>query len=133
MEENKLFLEACKYFGLDPVKCLPNVEGVPAHHQAAMLSTAKLYIISDYVNKDFNPDYTNRNQRKWEPWIQLGSSSGSVFRLLDFDLWSTTSHCGARLCSESESNSRRIFEGAEELYKHIFVYERNNKKNYGIE
>lgn len=133
MEENKLFLEACKYLGLDPEKCLPNVDNMPSQHKLATLSTVKLFIISDYINKNFNPDYTDMDQRKWQPWIKLGSSSASAFRLHSYGAWFACSCCGARLCSESLENSKKMFEEAEELYKNIFIYNRDNKSNYGVE
>jgi hypothetical protein len=64
----KTFKAACKFRKLDPIKCLPNVAGMPADMQASITAYCKLVIIIEAINAESNegkvwvPDWEDYNQ-----------------------------------------------------------------------
>ncbi len=104
------------------------INGVPERHIEALKAMAKLFVVHDAVNPEFQPDFTNYDQRKYNPFFSPGSVSGSRFAYHGCDDWSTRSLVGSRLVSESAKAAEYIGENFEELYKTIMVYERPIKK-----
>lgn len=104
------------------------VSGIPERHIAAVIAMAKLFVVVDHHNPDFQPDYSDFSQPKYEPIFELGSPSGARFAFYDHDYCWTFSGVGSRLVSESSAKTRLIAENYPELYKEIMVYERELKK-----
>jgi hypothetical protein len=102
------------------------ITGVPQRHVEALKALAKLFVVHDHVNPDFNPDYLDYSQNKYETIWELGSPAGVGFSYSVFVNWFTTSHVGARLVSESSESARYIANHPEfsELFKNFMVYDR---------
>lgn len=103
---------------------LVKFEGVPAHHVEALKSVLNLFIAHDAVNTDFNPDFENFGQRKYEAVHEIGSRSGAGFSFNFCDHWGTDSNVGARLVSENPEACEYIAELFHEDYKNMKVYDR---------
>ncbi|WP_035677883.1 hypothetical protein [Flavobacterium limnosediminis] len=103
------------------------VTGIPERHVEAVIAIAKLFVVVDHENPDFQPDFTKYEQRKYSPVADMGSPSGVGFSYYDFVLWNTYSLVGARLVSESREKAKAIFENYPDLYKAFMVYQREIK------
>jgi hypothetical protein len=104
------------------------ISGIPDRHIEAVKALAKLFVVVDHHNPNFQPDYNNYNQDKFEPIHEMGSPSGVGFSFYDCVCWHTFSHVGARLVSESRKTTRLIAENYPELYEKFMVYQRELKK-----
>ncbi len=104
------------------------VTGIPERHIAAVIAMAKLFVVVDHHNPDFQPDYTKSSQIKYEPIFDMSSPSGARFAFHGHGGWRTASGVGSRLVSESSAKTRLIAENYPELYKEIMVYQREPKK-----
>jgi hypothetical protein len=104
------------------------ISGIPERHIEAVKAIAKLFVVVDHHNPNFQPDYTNYSQDKFEPFFELGSPSGVGFSFHVCDHWATDSGVGARLVSESRKTTRLIAENYPELYEKFMVYQRELKK-----
>lgn len=108
------------------------IEGFPERHIEALIALGKLMVVHDQVNPEFDVDYDNYNQMKFEPYFYLpeGSPSGFGFRLHGVGRFWTLSSVGARLVSESDEAARYIATHPEfkELYNKFLSYKRPIKK-----
>lgn len=104
------------------------ITGIPERHIEAVKAIAKLFVVVDHYNPDFQPDYTDFSQPKFEPIFELGSPSGARFAFVDGGSWGTVSYVGSRLVSESRVTTRLIAENYPELYQKFMVYQRELKK-----
>lgn len=104
------------------------ISGIPERHIEAVKAIAKLFVVVDHHNPNFQPDYTDYDQRKYEPIFDMGSPSGVGFSYGDFVDWLAGSGVGARLVSESRETTKLIAENYPELYEKIMVYQRELKK-----
>jgi hypothetical protein len=104
------------------------ISGIPDRHIEAVKALAKLFVVVDYHNPNFQPDYNNYNQDKFEPIHEMGSPSGVGFSFRDYGNWHSHSGVGARLVSESRKTTRLIAENYPELYEKFMVYQRELKK-----
>lgn len=121
--------EAFEKEGLDANKI--TVTGVPERHVNAVIALAKLFVVNDHLHPNFNPDYTNYSQDKYEPWFRMGSSSGVGFSSHDYGRWSAISGSGSRLAYENIDIMEEVVENTEflELYKAFMVYNREVKED----
>lgn len=104
------------------------IKGVPERHVEALKAIAQLFVMHDAVNPDFQPDYTDFNQYKYENWFRPGSPSGVGFSYDGYAHWSTSSLVGARLVSASSEAAEHIASECEDQYKKLMVYERPTAK-----
>ena len=104
------------------------IKGVPEHHVAALKALANLFVAHDAVNPDFQPDFTDRNQDKFEIVHVMGSPSGSGFSFCVYGHWGSDSHVGSRLVSENTDAAEHIAELFDDDFKAFKVYERPIKK-----
>jgi hypothetical protein len=104
------------------------ITGIPERHINAVLAIAKLFMVVDHHNPEFQPDYSDYSQDKFEPIFEPGSPSGARFAFDDHDDWRAFSGVGSRLVSESREKTRMIAENYPDLYKDFMVYERELKK-----
>lgn len=120
--------EAFEKEGLDIDKI--EITGCPERHIEAAKAFIKLCVGHDSVNPNWNPDYTNRNEWKYENWWKMGSSSGVGFSYGDYGSWLAYSGVGSRLVSETREKSQAIGNSEEyqELFKAMMVYDRPIEK-----
>ncbi len=123
-----------KTFAVDIKEILNNFEDVLEWHgktkkdfenetnnmDSDVVGYIKAKMIVEAYNEGVKPDYNNPNQIKYEMCWQLGSSSGSVFRLDDYGVWSTDSCCGARLSFLSKENLYDAAEKFEAEFKEFY-------------
>ena len=119
MSQIKTFEAACKKLKLDPKKCLPDVKGIPKHHQEATIAHAKLVIIAEAINDGWKPDWTNGNWDKYYPWFDM--SSGSGLSCFGYVGRSSASAVGSRLCFRSAELSKYAGTQFKKLYEQYFV------------
>lgn len=122
MKEFKTKEAAFASQGFDPSKV--KITGVPAQHLEAVKGFINLCVVHDAVNPEFQPDYTNYDQDKFNAVHKMGSPSGSGFSYCDYDDWGAGSSVGARLSSESRKATQHIAEICHDDYKAMKVYDR---------
>jgi hypothetical protein len=104
------------------------IAGIPERHIEAVKAIAKLFVVVDHHNPNFQPDFTDYSQDKFEAVFDMGSPSGARFAFNDSDYWWACSFVGSRLVSESRKTTRLISENYPDLYKAFMVYQRELKK-----
>lgn len=97
------FLQACKLLKYNPKTVLPNVSKMPFHLRAHHIARAKLEVIAEAGREGVELDYDNTDQRKWYGWFWL-NKPGFRFGDAYFDIASTDTACGPRLCYLSEDD-----------------------------
>jgi hypothetical protein len=125
MQKIKTFEDACEALKLNPAKCLPDVSGVPAHHQEAITANAKLIIIVEALNQDWKPNWNNRDEYKLYPWWKVDASSknpsGSCLSFHGAGRWATNTTVGSRLCFKSEELCEYAANQFKPLYEAAFL------------
>jgi hypothetical protein len=91
------FEDFCKKHKIKPE--LPIINGVSDEVRNQLLATWRWELIVKTLNsegqeKEWMPDYSNRDEPKYELWLQYSPSSG--WSLNAVDLWHTITSCGAR-------------------------------------
>ena len=106
------------------------ISGVPDHIIDAAKGFINLCVGHDAVNPEFNPDFTDYDQDKFENWFEVGSPSGGGFACPGCACWDSSSAVGSRLVAESREASKYIGTHPEfqELFKKFMVYDRELKK-----
>ncbi|MDB0602333.1 hypothetical protein PL373_14520 [Tenacibaculum maritimum] len=123
----KTFEDACKVEKLDPKTVIPDFSCYPEEDRKSMEAHAKLVIIVRAANrlandgKEWIPDFTNFDERKYEPWFDLENEGSSAFRSDDCDCWRTLSLVGSRLCFISREVCEYVAEQFIEIYKEYFL------------
>ncbi len=123
----KTFEDACKVLALDPNKVIPDFSCYPEKDRTSMIAHAKLVIIVRASNqlanngKEWIPDFTNWDERKYEAWFVLGDGGSSVFRFYDCVDWFTVSNVGSRLCFISREVCGYVANQFIDLYKEYFL------------
>lgn len=120
MSKIKTFEQACKALGVD-ANALPDFSMIPEGHRKAMLAHYKLVIIVEAVNEGWKPDWSNRNEAKYELWPDVvpdrkkpsgfGLSYGVTFG------WNSLASVGSRLCFKSRELAKHTFETFKGLYE----------------
>ena len=103
------------------------VSGIPERHIEAVKAIAKLMVATDYHNPNFKPDFTDYDESKYSPYVEMGSPSGVGFSYHYYVGWAASSGVGSRLVSESSETAKLLFENYQDLYKAFMVYEREVK------
>ena len=76
-------------------------------------------IVSAYNNNE-KPDFTNRDQPKYEPWFEYDSSSGG-FISSNYVRWFTATRVGSRLCFKSRELAEYAGKQFKDIYEEYFV------------
>lgn len=122
------FEDACKDQNLDPVKCLPDVSGMPEDLQVFTTNLTKVAITLKSLNKKDDgtywvPNYNDSSERKWYAWwdMEVSDYNPSGFRFVStLYAWTTTySVIGARLVSRNSDIARFAALVLIELYRGI--------------
>lgn len=123
----KTFEDACKVEKIDPKKVIPDFFCYPEADRKSMEAHAKLIIIVRAANrlandgKQWVPDFTNFDERKYEAWFDLEDNGSSAFRPYCYDVWGTHSSVGSRLCFISREVCKYIANQFIETYKEYFL------------
>ena len=129
MQDNKTpFEKACDILNLDPT-ALPVVNHLPDQDQKALIAHYKIMKVIEAKNKQNNnwkPDWTNRNQWKYYPWLRVEEKEDkSGLGLSYFYYVYAFSHTsvGSRLCVGSASQAKEVFVECKDLYEEYFLYQ----------
>ncbi|WP_407266618.1 hypothetical protein [Tenacibaculum maritimum] len=123
----KTFEDACKVEKLDPKTVIPDFSCYPEADRKSMEAHAKLVIIVRAANrlandgKQWIPDFTNFDERKYESWFDLEENGSSSFQFHDYDNWNSHSHVGSRLCFISREVCEYIGKQFLDTYKEYFM------------
>ncbi len=115
----KTFEGACKVLKLNPKSVLPDVKGMPEHHQKAIISHAKLVIITEALNEGWKPNWKNTSEWKYYPWFKMSSGSGLAYDGCG-DLYSY-SGVGSRLCFKTSELAEYAGKQFKSLYEDYFL------------
>ena len=132
IQKSKEFIDLCRGYVLDPDDIpeimsvedafkdlghpegiLPDVSMFPEKHQVALISTAKMYIVAEALNRDpetgkiWEPDWNNSDQKKWIPWMDMevdkNNPSGFRFNVSYYAYVTTLSSGCSRLCYRTKA------------------------------
>lgn len=123
----KTFEDACKVEKLDPKTVIPDFSCYPEEDRKSMEAHAKLVIIVRAANrlansgKQWIPDFTNFDERKYEAWFDLEENGSSGFRFDGYGYWVTGSVVGSRLCFISKEVCEYVGKQFLETYKAYFI------------
>lgn len=115
----KTFEDACKALKLNAKTVLPDVNGMPEHHQKAIISHAKLVIIAEALNEGWKPDWKNSGKWKYYPWFRMSSGSGLAYD--GCDAYYSHSSVGSRLCFKTSDLAEYAGEQFKDLYEDYFL------------
>lgn len=115
------FEDYCEQQGIDPVKSLPDVSGMPEALQKSQIAAAKLMIINWVMAEGRVFDWKNSNQRKWMPFFWMNGPSG--FRFDGSAYGGTDTYVGSLLYYFSEKESDHVGQTFEDLYRDMMVIE----------
>lgn len=113
----KTFEDACNELGIDPNRILHLGN---EHHRQDIVSLnayQKLIIIARALNEGWTPDWTDRSQYKYYPWLEY---SGSGFSGTDCDISSSAAAVGSRLCFKSVELAKYAGTQFEKEYNEFF-------------
>ena len=115
MENNiKTFEDACATVGVDPTQ-LPDVSNIPERFQVSVVAGFKLMVVAEALNEDWQADYENTSQPKYEPWFEWSSSAGG-FVCGVCVLWYTITLVGPRLVYKDYETAQYAGEQFIDLY-----------------
>ncbi|WP_407277373.1 hypothetical protein R5O20_02755 [Tenacibaculum maritimum] len=123
----KTFEDACKVEKLNPKTVIPDFSCYPEADRKSMEAHAKLVIIVRAANrlandgKQWVPDFTNFDERKYEAWFDLEENGSSGFRFYVYVYWNTLSRVGSRLCFISREVCEYIGKQFLDTYKEYFM------------
>lgn len=120
----KTFEAACSFCGYDPEKVLPDVTAFPPHMQNALLSYAKLLIITEAINEKHLFDWNSYSERKYFPWFDLEKDeqvNPSGFRFLVTFYAYTRTAGGSRLCYRNAQDAEFAAVTFLDLWKAMMV------------
>lgn len=118
-KEIKSYSDACKALGIKPLadevfNAFPKAEreNVKAYHQLTVITRA--------INEGWQPDWSNREERKYEPYMYT-NSAGLAFARTDYSPSYTHASIGSRLCFRDYERATFAVNTFEELYKAYFL------------
>ncbi len=119
MKKIKTFDDACKALKIKP-GTLPDVSAMPEKYRKAMIANYKLMIITEALNKGWEPDWTNSAETKYYPWF-FNYKPGVGFSDSGYDGWCAFTRCGSRLCFKSSELATYAGTQFIEIYNQIFI------------
>jgi hypothetical protein len=78
----------------------------------------KVKVITEAINGDWKPDWSNQEQPKWFIWWDM---SGPVPSLDDVDIFYRGSYCSSRLCFESSEKAKHAANNFAAEYKEFLT------------
>lgn len=120
----KSYEAACKALGLKPISD-EVFNAFQKEDRKTMAAYHKLAVITRAINEGWQPDWSNRDERKYEPYMytnNAGLASASAYNAPSY----TTTFIGSRLCFRDYECATFAVETFGELYKDYF-----RPENYG--
>jgi hypothetical protein len=112
-ERVKSFEDACDVLGISSV--LPDVSTMPEWNRKRAIADYKRVVITRALNEDWQPDYSNRDDRKFYPWFIYNSASGG-FSLDGVGCDYADTIVGARLVFKTEALARYFGNNFQQLH-----------------
>lgn len=116
----KTFEDACTRLGIDPSN-LPDVSMIPEDLAKPIIAAYKLMIVYRAINNGWKPDWSDRDQYKYYPWLSV-LSSGFGFSYSNSFYDNSLSSVGSRLCTDTSEKAMYIANQFEAEYKDYFLY-----------
>lgn len=116
----KTFLDAAAEVKIsENLKILLDYPGIDGDMISAQ-AYAKLTIIARALNEGWEPDWTDSNEYKYQPYFS-DYTSGSGFSFSDYVIWTAITLCGSRLCFKSSELA--IYAGKQfiEIYNQFLI------------
>lgn len=124
MQHLETFESASAILGKD-AKLLPLIDGIDQKHAKAIIAIFKLFVISEAAWKveDKEIDWNNDEQRKYYPWFDMESASGSAggFSFYGCFYDRSVSDVGSRLVFPSMEICEYVAKTHIDLYKDLMV------------
>lgn len=120
----KSYEAACKALGLKPISD-EVFNSFQKEDRKTMAAYHKLAIITRAINDGWQPDWSNRDERKYEPYMYTHSAGLACADTVDSPSH-THSYLGSRLCFHDYERATFAVETFGELYKDYF-----RPENYG--
>lgn len=109
MKEINSFENACKKVGVDAT-VLPEVNALPEKHSKSIIAYYKLIIIAQAINDGWEPNWNDRSECKYYPWMYVKASAektpGSGLSCNDYYYDYSRTHVGSRLVFKSREAAR---------------------------
>lgn len=125
-KEIKSYEDACKALGLKPTS--DEVFNVFGQDAKTMAAYHKLAVITRAINEGWQPDWSNRREEKYEPYMYT-NNAGLAFAGTDAAPSSTGTSIGSRLCfRDYERAAFAVKTFGDTLYKDYFRPENYTSK-----
>jgi hypothetical protein len=123
----KSFEDAAIKVKVDPT-ALPDVSMIPEEFRNAIINVYKLFIIFKAINNGWTPNWSNINQYKYFPWLEVKASkklsSGFGFSDSYFYCTFTDTGVGSRLCTDTSDKALYIAKQFQAEYKEYFLFQK---------
>lgn len=120
----KSYEAACKALGLKPISD-EVFNAFQKEDRKTMAAYHKLAVITRAINEGWQPDWSNRDERKYEPYMYT-NNAGLAFAYAHYARSGTGANVGSRLCFRDYERATFAVETFGELYKDYF-----RPENYG--
>lgn len=120
----KSYEAACKALGLKPIS-YEVFNAFQKEDRKTMAAYHKLAVITRAINEGWQPDWSNREERKYEPYMYTNSAELAFATTANAPSL-TSAHLGSRLCFCDYERAMFAVETFGELYKDYF-----RPENYG--
>jgi hypothetical protein len=120
----KSYEAACKALGLKPISD-EVFNAFQKEDRKTMAAYHKLAVITRAINEGWQPDWSNRDERKYEPYMYT-NTAGLAFASTNSAPSNTYTYIGSRLCFRDYERATFAVETFGELYKDYF-----RPENYG--
>lgn len=94
-------------------------------HVKAIIAFNRLCTIAQAWNKedDFTPDFSNRNQEKWFPWLVYSDdAAGFVYASTNYAATYAAASFGSRLCFKTSARARQFGEQFIDLWNQVLLF-----------
>lgn len=126
---NKIWDDVCTAHHVSPEQ-MPDVSWMPEFMKRPMVLFYKIGMITKAINGDWEPDYTDKSQRKYYVWCELlkDESKPAGFRLSFRGCFfgNSIARLGARLVFENEAKAKKALALVEPLYEEWLFGIRND-------
>ena len=117
-EKIKSYEAACKALGLKPISD-EVFNAFQKEDRKTMAAYHKLAVITRAINEGWQPDWSNRDERKYEPYMYT-NSAGLAYANTHYAPSNTVTNIGSRLCFRDYERATFAVETFGELYKDYF-------------
>lgn len=118
-EVEKYFQQACSELGI--LNALPEVSMLPERNQKAVIAFYKLSVIIQWVNEGWEPNWQDREERKYFPWFDV-LPAGLGYSYAYITASNTSAALGSRLCYKSADLSKEWAQKLLPLYEDMLLF-----------